>query len=99
MTAFADQVLDLVRDSGGTIGLKKKVFGSGLKNAEPAAEWVAGARKEALWLLVRAKTKARFLEMLCDTFYGSPWHIQIGEAEPVPLCEWIEANLPEGSKP
>ncbi len=101
MTAFADQVLDAIRDSGGQIGLMPKLIGSKLKDLQPAEEWVAGARKEALWLLVRTKTKDEMLEKLCKNIYGSDWYIQMKDAEPEKLSDWINQTLqlePEASE-
>ncbi len=89
MTAFADHVLDAIRDSGGEIGLKPKLIGTNLKDVQPVGDWVNGARKEALWLLVRAKTKAEFVEKLSKNIYGSDWYIRVGEKEAVKLADWI----------
>ncbi len=93
MTVFADQVLDAIRDSDAQIGLMPKLIGSKLKELQPAEEWVAGARKEALWLLVRTKTKSDMLEKLCKNIYGSDWYIQMEGAEPEKLRDWINRTL------
>jgi hypothetical protein len=95
LVSYMDGVLDLIEGSGGTIGLQKKVFGEGLKDTLSAKEWVAGVRKgEALWLLARARSRADFLERLCENKYGSAWYIQIDGKEPVLLREWVKANHP-----
>jgi len=93
MTVFADQVLDAIHDSGGQIGLMPKLIGSKLKDVQPAADWVAGARKEALWLLVRTKTKDALLDKLCKNVYGSDWYIQLEDKEPETLHDWISRTL------
>src|SRR5262245_62034726 len=81
LVAYADSVLDLVEASGGQIGLKKKLLGSGLKEVRPAKEWVAGARKEALLLTVLAKSKQELLTRLAKNKFGSDWYIQFGNQE------------------
>ncbi len=95
LVAYADSVLDLLEASGGSIGLTKKVFGSGLKEVRPAKEWVVGARKEALLLTVLAKSKQELLARLAKNKFGSDWYIQVGNQEPVPLREWLKKNHPD----
>ncbi|HEX3149641.1 MAG TPA: hypothetical protein VHR66_16315, partial [Gemmataceae bacterium] len=58
LVAYAESVLNLIDQSGGTIGLKKTLGGSGLKNQVPAKEWVVGARKEAVFLTLVVKSSA-----------------------------------------
>lgn len=95
LVAYANSVLATIEASGGTIGLKKKLGGSGLKNEAPAKEWAAGARKEALLLTVLARSKKELLTRLAKNKFGSSWYIQIGNSEPVELLEWLKANHPE----
>lgn len=90
MVGFADGVLDAIRDSDGQIGLMPKLIGSNLKDLEPAREWVAGARKEVFWLLVRTKTKEALLEKLCENVYGSDWYIQFEDQAPMRLRDWLD---------
>src|SRR5215213_620157 len=92
LVAYADGVLDAVEQSGGTIGLKKLLGGSGLKDTLPAREWVAGARKEAVLLTVVAHSRRELATRLGKNKFGSPWYIQVGSAEPVPLLDWLRAN-------
>lgn len=92
LVAYADSVLDSVEASGGTIGLKKTLGGSGLKNAAPAKEWVVAARKEALVLTVVTKSKKELLTRLTDNKFGSAWYIQVGDQDPVSLLDWLRAN-------
>lgn len=88
LVAYADRLLDAIETSGGTIGLKK-TFGQGLKNELPAKEWVVGARKEALVLTVLAKSKDELLKRLTHSKFGSDWYLQVADAEPVPLQDWL----------
>lgn len=76
--------------SGGTIGLKSLVGRAALRDTQPAAEWVTAARKEAVWLTFRAQSKEELLTRPCETKFGSEWHIQLPNQEPVALKEWIE---------
>jgi hypothetical protein len=98
LVKYADGVLDLIEASGGTVGTKA-LLGKGLKDPIPAGEWAAGARKEALWLTFRAKSRHELLTRLCETKFGSAWQIQLpGGGEPVPLEQWVKANHPAGNK-
>jgi hypothetical protein len=93
LVAYTDSVLTLIENSGGTIGVKKTI-GQGLKNTEPAREWVVGARKEALFLTLLVKSKKEMLKRLCRNKFGFAWYIQFGDKEPIPLAEWVETHLP-----
>jgi hypothetical protein len=94
LVAYADGVLKAVESSGGTIGLKKTLGGRGLKNPLPAREWASGARKEALFLTVVARSKKELVTRLGKNFLGAHWYIQVGDAEPVTLLDWLAANHP-----
>src|SRR5688572_31426527 len=61
LAVYADSLLDLLDKQTGQIGLEK-VVGKDLKDLIPVQEWVAAARKEALWLTFRAKGKDDMLE-------------------------------------
>jgi hypothetical protein len=97
LVAYADSVLDTIDSANGTIGLKK-TFGSGLKNSVPAKEWVVGARKEALYLTVVARSKKELVTRLAENKFGSSWYIQIGGKDPVALFDWLKANHPATSE-
>ena len=92
LVQYADRLLDLVESSGAQIGLKKKLLGSGLKELVPAEEWSVSARKEALWLSLRAKSKTELLERLSANKFGSDWIIQLEDEGSLPLAEWLAAN-------
>jgi hypothetical protein len=94
MVAYADSVLDAIEASGGTIGLRKLLGGSGLKDTLPAREWVVAARKEAVVLTALAKTRKELATRLGKNKFGSPWYIQVGSGEPEPLLDWLRANHP-----
>ena len=96
LAAYADAVLDSIEASGGTVGTKA-MLGAELKNVITAREWSVAARKEALWLTFRAKSQSELLERLCETKFGSAWHIQLPDAQPVSLSEWIRAKHPPAS--
>jgi hypothetical protein len=98
LVAYTDSILTLIENSGGTIGVKKTV-GQGLKNTQPAREWVVGARKEALFLTLLVKSKKEMVKRLCRTKFGFAWYIQIGDEEPIPLAEWVESRKHESSDP
>lgn len=96
LVAYADSLLDRIQAGGGRIGLEKKVFGAGLKETQPAEEWVRDARKEALVLTMTAASREEVLRRLCKNKFGSNWFIQIGDAEPVTLLSWLE---PQNAEP
>jgi hypothetical protein len=95
LVAYGISVLKKIETSGGIIGLKKKTFGSGLKNTKPAAEWAVGARKEALFLALLVKSKKEMLTRLAKNKFGSNWYIQFPDKDPVPLLDWLRENHPE----
>ena len=92
LVAYAASVLDAIETSGGNIGLKKALGGSGLKSTLPAKEWVVAARKEALVLTLLAKSKHELLTRLAVNKFGSPWYIQLAGQEPMTLQDWLKAN-------
>jgi hypothetical protein len=94
LVAYANSVLKKVETSGGVIGLRK-AFGAGLKNTRPAAEWVVGARREALFLSLLVKSKKEMLTRLAKNKFGSHWYIQVPDQAPVTLLDWLKENHPE----
>ncbi len=60
----------------------------------PAKEWVTGARKEAVLLTLRSKSKHELLDRLTENKFGSDWKIKIADAEPLPLRDWLAENHP-----
>jgi hypothetical protein len=94
LVAYADSVLNLIDQSGGSIGLKKTLGGSGLKNVVPAMEWVVGARKEAVFLTLVVRSKKEFVTRLAKNKFGFSWYIQIGNREPITLMDWLKENHP-----
>ncbi len=95
LVAYADSILDFIESTDAQIGLEKKIIGSGLKSLMPAQEWVVDARKEALWLTFRAKSRNELLERLCKNKFGSSWFIEFEAKEPLPLLDWLKENHPE----
>jgi hypothetical protein len=89
---LADSVLKTIEASGGIIGLKKTLGGSGLKQSSPAREWSVAARKEAVYLTVVAKSKRELVMRLADNWLGSPWYIQIEGKEPAKLLDWLKMH-------
>lgn len=92
LIAYADTVLDAIESSKGLIGLEKTI-GSGLKDESPAEEWVASARREAVWLSMTAKSKPDLLRHLCKNKFGSDWMIRVGEDKPRRLAEWVQETV------
>ena len=93
LAAYADAILDRLETSGLTIGTRGMISGR-LDDPQPAAEWVAAARKEALWLTFRAKSRGELLDRLTQTKFGTAWHAQPPgpDAKPQPLRSWIEGH-------
>lgn len=94
LVAYADGALKHIAESGGTVGLKKVLGGKGLKNELPAGEWVAGARKEAVFLVAVVRSRQELATRLVKNKFGSPWYIQVGDREPVSLLDWLRENHP-----
>jgi hypothetical protein len=93
LAAYADSILDRIEASDLLIGTRSKLSGK-LDDPQAAKEWTAAARKEALWLTFRAKSKVELLKRLTETKFGSEWHVQRsgGDVNVTPLREWIEAQ-------
>jgi hypothetical protein len=89
LVAYSNSVFKAIAASGGTIG-EKKLVGKGLKNTQPAAEWVAGKRKWALYWMLRVKSKKEMLMRITRNTY-----IELPGKEPVPLLDWLQQNHPE----
>jgi hypothetical protein len=70
----------------------RKTMGKGLKNPVPAAEWVAGERREALFLVVLGRSKKEMLKAIVTTKLGFSWYIQLPGQEPVKLLDWLREN-------
>ncbi len=98
IVVFADKVLDLVQESGGQIGLTKKIFGSGLKELKPAQQWAVAARREAVYYSFRVTSKEEMLEKLTTNIYGSEWYIQLNGEKPQKLSAWLTSKLPKISE-
>jgi hypothetical protein len=93
LATYADSILDHLETSGLLVGTKAKLSDK-LLDAQPAIEWTAAARKEALWLTFRAKSKQELLERLTKTKFGSEWYVQgqSADAKIQPLRQWIESH-------
>ena len=94
LVAYANGLLRAVESSGGTIGVKK-LTGKGLKNTQPAADWTASARKEALVLTILAKSRKEMLTRLGKTKLGLNWYIEVPGKPPVTLIDWLRENHAE----
>lgn len=92
LVAFADTILDKIASSGGTVGLKKSLLGQGLKSTLSAQEWVVGARKEAIFLTVVAKSKKELLKRLTENKFGSPWYLEFESMAPLTMTDWLKEN-------
>src|SRR5262249_51165853 len=93
VTAYASSVLEKIASSGGVVGVRK-TMGKGLKNTVPAAEWVAGERREALFLVVLGRSRKEMLKAIVTTKLGFSWYIQLPGQEPVKLLDWLRENHP-----
>jgi len=97
LATYADGVLDFLEQQPGQIGLEK-LLGKQLKGLIPAADWARDARKEALWLTFRARTRAELLERLGKNKLGAPWYYAPPGGEPVPLIDFLRRQHPESAK-
>ena len=93
LAKYADELLDAIEAADARIGVEA-IIGSGLKDARPAQEWTADARKEAVYLAFAASTRQELLERLTKNKFGRDWLIQEGQAAPVKLIDWLGAKLP-----
>ena len=91
LVAYADDLLDRIESVDARIGVEA-IIGKSLKDPQPAKQWTAEARKEALYLAFAAKSRTELLERLTKNKFGRPWLIQQGDAPPVPLRQWLEGS-------
>ncbi|MBL4847433.1 MAG: hypothetical protein JKY65_18095 [Planctomycetes bacterium] len=96
LAVFADRLLDLLEAAPVKLGLEKMI-GKELKNLLPAAAWVRDARKEALWLTFRAKSKAELFERLCKNKFGSDWIVELAEGKQS-LANWFAERDAEAKR-
>ena len=61
---------------------------------EKVEDWIVGARKKAVYLVLTCDSREELLKEFCKTKFGAPWQIQIGTAKPVSLEEWLKSRLP-----
>ena len=92
LVAYADEILDLIESQENAVIGTEKLIGKELSDPLPAKEWVAGARKEAVVLTLRAKSRHELLDRLTNSKFGSSWRIKVASAEPVPLRDWLAEN-------
>lgn len=95
LAKYADELLDRIEAAGDArIGVEA-IIGSSLKDARPAREWTAEARKEAVYLAFAAASRDELLERLTKNKFGRDWLIQESQAAaPVKLSDWLQAKLP-----
>jgi hypothetical protein len=94
LVTYADSVLDLIESHDDAKIGTEKLIGKALSDPLSAKEWVAGARKEAVWLTFRAKSRSELLDRLTQNKFGSEWKIQIGDEPPQSLRDWLVAHHP-----
>lgn len=94
LATYADSILDLLEtQTDAKIGTEK-LIGTSLSDPLSAKEWVAGARKEAVVLAFRAKSRPELLERLTKSKFGTEWKIQFADAQPMSLRTWLVENHP-----
>jgi hypothetical protein len=99
LIAYTNSLLSAIEKTGGKIGMSKafSVKRGSLKNTRPVAEWVADARREALFLMLLVSTKKDMAVRLSRTkIVGFDWWIEATPGGPsVKLLEWMKENHPE----
>ena len=79
----------------------EEIFGSDLVEKEPMDEFLVGLSKEMVAVILPlAKSKQEVLYRVCHSGLPrrKPFFIKIGDAEPVALEEFIQANHPESAE-
>lgn len=91
LAKYADELLDRIESADAKIGVEA-IIGSGIKDARSAKEWVADARKEAVYLAFAAATRDELLARLTKTKFGRDWLIQEGDKPAMKLADWLAGN-------
>ena len=94
VVVYAESVLQKIASSGGVIGLKKNL-GKGLKNPQPATDWVEAERREAALMAVLGRSKKQMLQAIVKSKLGFSWFIQLPGQKPVKLLDWLRENHEE----
>jgi hypothetical protein len=89
LPGYVKSVLDYIEENGGRVGLFKNPLSKGLRDGQPAREWVKGRRQFALGLAVAPLTRNEFLNAFCGL-----WLIEDEKGEAVLLKKWLRANHP-----
>ncbi len=97
LVAYADSLLNAIEKTGGRIGVSKtfSLSKSSIKDTRPVSEWVADARKEALFWMLLVSTKKDMAVKLAKTKLGFNWLIEVPGKQPERLLDWMKANHPE----
>jgi hypothetical protein len=98
LVTYANSVLKSIEASNGKIGLKKLPPAKGLKSTLPAKDWVAGARLEAAFLTVVAKSKKELVTRLSKNKFGLNWYMEQDGKDPIPLLDWLKTNHAESKQ-
>ena len=94
MVAYEVEVLRLIENSGGRIGVKK-MLGTGLTDPLPAQEWVVRERKTSLWDLARSRSKADLLDRIGHSaVLKREWFMETVGNEIVSLVDWVKQHHP-----
>ncbi|WP_101756624.1 hypothetical protein [Oceanicoccus sp. KOV_DT_Chl] len=85
---FAHKILDLIQESGATIGTDG-LFGSEIDKPVHAKKWAASARDEARLMAYKSRDNNEVIWALATTITKQDWLMQFGQADPVPMYEWL----------
>jgi hypothetical protein len=97
LISYTDSLLRAIEQTGGKVGVSKtlSLSRSSIKDARPVSEWVADARKEALFWMLLVSTKKDMAQKLARTKLGFPWMIEVPGSKPEPLLDWLKEHHPE----
>ncbi|MGY8768013.1 MAG: hypothetical protein ACKVH8_06195 [Pirellulales bacterium] len=103
LAIYADEVqqtlIDQTADMEATI-LIEEIFGSDLKEVESIDEFLVGLNREMVAVILPlAKSKQEVLYRICRSSppRRKPFFIQLGDAEPVSLEEFLKKHHPESA--
>lgn len=93
--SYGSSVLSWLGGQTATVGKKPVGSSQPLRQVATAKEWAAGARTDAHFLSLVAKSKGEVLHGLAHTKAASPWHIQLPGQAPKLLSDWLKETHAE----
>jgi hypothetical protein len=61
----------------------------------PVEEWLVGARKHSIWLVLSCNSREQVLKGITNSMLGTPYFLELDGTKAVPLEDWVKERLKE----